>query len=687
MIPTTTCRTWIGLLALLLTGVGFAATDNDPMKVRGDSSFPIRNPIDSYVLHKLNEAKIQPSGRCTDEEFVRRAYLDVCGVIPTPEGVKLFLADPNSNKRAKLIDRLLASERYGAHWAIVWGDLLREHSRPSQDEGSFPGTYREWLKKALNENVPYDKFATELLSAQGSADLNGAVNFYLRDAQNRVETANTISSALMGTRMACAQCHDHPFDKWEQKDFHSLMAFLNPRTRVNIDELATVARLKNANNIPDDLKGKLQGYIAEAEKGLEARRAAPAQPEAKSPQAEQGGRRRGGQGGGGTGPYAGLFKKIEQDIQKSLGADKAERFRQIYYGSRVNVVSETFRGDYHMPAEGDGQVRGRGGEVVEAVFPWDNTQKAAAEGSRRAELAKFMVAHPQFAKVQVNRLWAALQGRGIVHPVDDFRPKNPPSHPELLDYLAAELVNSKFDTKHVLRLILTSSAYERSSKSNSTNKADETLFSHRILRRMTAEQLYDSILVATGQADPGVALADVPKAPDLAAPPPKAPTTKGTGISAPPAQPATGMMGNGPKMNGGMDMTPEAYNAAGMWAFDQPTPADRGSFMQNFNQPNREEFISERDSAATITQALELFNGRPINENVRADKNGVLQKLSNTKLLPAQVAQELYLTTLSRMPNATELGVAGGYIASPNKGRLEDLHWALLNTREFMFIK
>lgn len=699
-----------------------ASADSDPMKVRSAPGFPLKNPVDSYVLHKLNEAKISPARACSDDEFIRRAYLDVIGVIPTLDAMKAFMADGRSDKRARLIDSLLANDRYGARYAILWGDLLREHSNSRQEEGSYPGTYRNWIKEALNANKPYDKFAAELITATGRADQNGAVNFYLRDANDRVETANTISSAFMGTRMACAQCHDHPFDKWEQKDFHSLMAFIAPRVSVRTDDLATMVRLKAVQDLDPEIAGKIKPFLDQADGLLkerdqwEATNKDAAKPAA--PQGGEGGERRGrrrNQGGGNdnnkgapaandpAAKGADLAKKMREAVA-SLGKDKSDRFNQLFGNIRVNVVRERTGGDYRMPAEGNGVVEGRGNEVVPAVFPWDPAKKSEG-GERRADLAKFLAANSQFAQVQANRLWASVMGRGLVEPLDDFRPKNPPTHPELLQYLADELVKSGFDSKHVLRLILTSSAYERSSLPDSSNKDDKTLYSRRHLRRMTAEQLFDSILVATGQADPKVAAVQQVKAPDLKKP--EGPSSRGmagSGIVTPggssaPKEPSNDTAadrgrsggGNGNRMGGamGMDamMMGAAGNDSGRWAFDQPTPSRLGSFMNTFNQPTREEFVSFRDTSATITQALELFNGRPINDAVKYDKNALVQGMVDRKMNIAQVVQELYLATLSRLPNGQEMQVAAGYVGSVAKNKLEDLHWALLNTREFMFIK
>ena len=630
------------------------------------AGFPIKNPIDKFILAKLQEAKLEPSGVCTDEEFIRRASLDVVGVIPSATAVKAFLADRAPNKRAKLIDSLLKNERYGDHWAALWGDLLREHSASRPKEGTVRGSYRTWLQEALESNLPYDQFVSELITANGRAEENAAANFFLRDENNRVETVNTVATVFMGARMACAQCHDHPFDKWEQKDFHGLLAFLDPRTAVVPDQAASIAALKNARGLAPEIMAKLKPYIEKAEAELKATAEGEKKVGGASPSNP------GMNAGGGMGMAMGMdagrkgakegIRGLEQEIEKELGKEKAERFRQVVQQNQIRKVVERPVGEYRMPADGDGQDKKNknSGETVEPAFPWDRDLKPAPRSSRRAALAKFVTGTHQFAEVQANRLWRSLFGRGIVDPVDDFREKNPPTHPELLAFLADELIKSKFDNKQVLRLILTSSAYERSSMPNASNKSDGTLYSHQLLRRMTAEQVFDSLLVATGRSEglkgSGGQPRDVLAAMDVA------------GGKRPGA-------GKGAK---GMD-----------WAIDLPTPARTGSFMNLFNQPDREQIVTEREASGSVSQALEMLNGKAVSEAV-AVKPGTLGRiLIDAKKDGVEIATELFLATLSRLPTAAELNVAKAVLKGkpPANEAVEDFHWALINTREFVFIK
>ncbi|MCZ7647613.1 MAG: DUF1549 domain-containing protein [Planctomycetota bacterium] len=603
-----------------------------------NADFEILSPIDKYVMERLKADNLPPSPRCTDDEFIRRLYLDVLGVIPASEDVQVFVADPASDKRAQLVNKVLAHPRYADHWTVLWGDLLREHTDAPQEEGTIPRTYRNWIHGALAKNMPYDQFVAELLTATGRANLNGAVNFYLRDGRERIETVNTAATVFMGTRMACAQCHDHPFDVWEQSDFHSLMAFFGPRTHVERDDLSTVSRVKDGmgDDYYKNVAAMVKKYSEEADKKLAELAKARAEELKKNKAADD-------KLAYGEKPPAGgdIIKRMMDEVEKAGGKDTSERLGQLLGRYRVNWVYESDSGEYSMPSE-------VGGGRANAVFPWEKEKKFDGKGSRREALAGFLAGSRQFAEVQANRLWAHLFGRGLVHPVDDFRRKNPPSHPEVLALLADELVKAKFDNKAVLRLILNSNTYQRSSMPNKSNKADEELFSHRRLRRMSAEQIYDSILVASGQKP----------APKVLTPP------QGARVAELPAK------------------------GGGTWAYEVATPARSGTFLHAFNQSDREQLMVERDSNVSITQALELFNGGSINDAARLDKSGyAVEQLTSGKFNGADIVNLLYLRTLSRYPTQTEMGIARGYIGSGSKPQVEDLLWALMNTREFMFIK
>ncbi|HYF49148.1 MAG TPA: DUF1549 and DUF1553 domain-containing protein [Planctomycetota bacterium] len=653
--PRSRVRTFLMLAAVCAALLGLCQIVSPALRVNaepdvsGTRDFPIRNPIDKFVLARLQQEKVDASPTCSDEEFVRRVYLDVAGCVPPREAVKAFLSDRGSDKRARLIDALLETDRYADHFSTMWGDLLREHTNSRPREGTERGSYREWIREALEKNMPYDQFVRELITSSGSADENGAVNFYLRDEQDRVETTNTVATAFMGTRMSCAQCHDHPFDKWTQNDFHSIMAFFG-RTSVAPDPVATLLKIEKDQRLPGELRIFLKPYFDDAHEAREKEQkvqdlGATNDPKNKMAMNMQ---------------MMGMMVKgreLQKEIEKNLSKDMAQRARQILQNSQVRQVVEGGNAEYRMPADTDDPKKKRkSGEIIQPEFPWEPSKKIEAGSQRRKALADALVSNRQFAAVQANRLWARLMGRGIVDPIDDFREKNPPSHPELLDYLTDEFIKAKFDNKHVLRLILNSSTYQRSSKPTATNKSDTTLYSHTRLRRLSAEQLLDSVLIATGRES---GLSDLSLEKDA-------------------------YRGGGKKKAG---KRREAGSGDVQWAVDLPTPARQGTFLHSFNQPSREQIVPAREETGAITQALELLNGKALNDAVRSSPT--IAELLQSKATAPQAVTELYLSALSRYPTAEEVRYTTSVLkgAAPTREWMEDVCWALLNAREFAFNK
>jgi hypothetical protein len=209
------CRYLDQMFAVRLTYLepkdGFAWTD--PPEV---------NYIDHYVFAKLKMLTITPSELCTDAEFIRRASLDICGILPTPEEVSAFLADPSPEKRTKLIDRLLARPEYADFWTLKWSDVLRSSRRAIQMKGVH--TFQQWLRAHVADNMPFDQLARELLTATGPSFANPPANYY-RVARDPTSLAETTAQLFFGIRMQCAKCHNHPFEKWTQDDYYSLAAF------------------------------------------------------------------------------------------------------------------------------------------------------------------------------------------------------------------------------------------------------------------------------------------------------------------------------------------------------------------------------------------------------------------------------------------------------------------------------
>ncbi|MGE3779466.1 MAG: DUF1549 domain-containing protein, partial [Pirellulaceae bacterium] len=185
---------------------------------------PRNNYIDGHVHDKLRQLKFQPSPTCTDEEFVRRVHLDVIGIAPTIDQVQAFLADPAPDKRAKLIDTLLDRPEFAKFWALKWGDLLRLTTKQVGNDGVYK--YHRWVERAFAKNMPYDEFARQLLTAQGSTMEFAPANFY-RTAADANDCVETVSQIFLGARLQCAKCHNHPFERWTQDNYYGMAAFFN----------------------------------------------------------------------------------------------------------------------------------------------------------------------------------------------------------------------------------------------------------------------------------------------------------------------------------------------------------------------------------------------------------------------------------------------------------------------------
>jgi hypothetical protein len=185
---------------------------------------PEQNFIDRHVFAKLRLLRIQPSELCSDEIFLRRVYLDVCGILPTPEEARQFLADKSPDKRGRLIDGLLDRPEYSDNWALKWVDRLGCNNRFVGQRGAY--SYRQWIWERINANQPFDEFVRELLTASGPSYSQPGASFYrrVRDPQSRVEA---VSQLFLGVRIGCARCHNHPFERWTQDDYYGLAAFFS----------------------------------------------------------------------------------------------------------------------------------------------------------------------------------------------------------------------------------------------------------------------------------------------------------------------------------------------------------------------------------------------------------------------------------------------------------------------------
>lgn len=506
----------------------------------------IHNYIDEQILAKLRTMRMNPSGDCTDSQFQRRAYLDLLGILPTVEEARAFVADTSADKRSKLIDQLLERPEYADQWALKWSDLLRNEERTLDRKGVQ--NFYHWIRQSFAENKPLNQFVAELLSARGSTYTHPAANYYRanRDAVTRGEAT---AELFLGVRLKCAQCHNHPFDRWTQDDYYG---WADVMARVDYKILEN--RRTDTNDSHEFVGEQI---VYEADQG-----------EVKDPRGD---------------------RTVKP---KLLGAPAALRNSE---------------------------------DRLDALAAWVTSPK-----------------NPFFAPAQVNRIWFHLMGRGLVDPVDDFRPTNPASHPELLDALAKDFVAHNYDVKYLIRLIMNSQAYAMSGAPNETNADDEVNYSHVLPRRLTAEQLLDAEHEVTAVP---AEFAGYPK-----------------GMR---AGQIPGVHATAPRQR-------------------RSTQADM--FLVTFGKPARQLVCEcERSSETTLGQTFQLISGPEIAEML-ADSNNRLTQLLKSEKSDSEMVDELYWSALTRPPTNEERKTMTDHIASSKDRRkaLEDITWALLNAKEFV---
>jgi hypothetical protein len=503
------------------------------------SSPPENNYIDRLVNAKLRQMEILPAEPTTDAEFLRRVSYDLLGLPPTPVEVRACLAETRPDKRARIIDALLERPEHAEYWALKWGDLFKIRFDLMGDKGTW-GMYR-WLRDNVAGNMPFDRFVREIVAAQGNCAENPPANFW-RVFTDPNDASEAACQVFFGIRLMCAKCHDHPFEKWVQKDYYGLSAFF-----------AQVSRKPGRRG--DDL---------------------------------------------------------------------------VVFRSEVAARAG------HPTT----------GEILDPKFLDGPAQPISDKQDARALLAEWMTRpdNPFLARATVNRLWSHLFGKGIIDPVDDIRSSNPPVNGPLLEALTRDFIEHHFDVRHVLRTMLNSRTYQLSARLNRFNADDHQNFSHALPRRLSAEQLLDTLSQATGIAE------------NFAARYPGAGTV--------------------------------ALPAGGVRAGQLPDRQLTAEMLELFGRPKGESTCScERHEEASMTQALHLINGKSLAGRV-ADPNGRVAKLVATpKITDAQIIEEVYLTALCRLPEAKERELwASHFTASKDKLKAaQDVMWVLFNTKEFLF--
>ena len=406
-----------------------------------DEAWP-SNPIDYFVLAKLEAADLAPSGEADRYTLARRLSLDLTGLPPKPDSVEEFVTDRSADAYERFVARLLDSNAYGERWASVWLDLARYADSMGYEKDTLRTIwpYRDWVVRALNENMPFDEFTVQQLAGdllpEPTDDQFIATGFH-RNTMNNTEGGTddeefrdeavkdriaTTGQVWMGLTVGCAQCHSHKYDPISHEEYYSLYAFFN--------------QTEDADTNDDSPKLTVSEGV--------------------------------------TTP---ILRELPAEDQRETFVHKSGNFRNL--GQRVTAG-------------------------VPAAF------HSLPEGApaNRLGLARWITSdeNPLTARVTVNRLWARLFGKGIVTTEEDFGTQGePPTHPQLLDWLATEFVRSGWDVKAMLTTMVTSSTYRQTSNVTPDRleaDPDNTLLSRGPRFRLSAEMLRDQALAASGLLSP-----------------------------------------------------------------------------------------------------------------------------------------------------------------------------------------
>lgn len=525
--------------------LGFSANLKAAEDVTQSEETSVVEYIDGMIQQGYEDNEITPSPQATDEEFVRRVYLDVIGRIPTLQEADAYLKDENPRKKGMLIEELLESPDYVRHMTTTWTNHSIGRGQPRRvSRRGMTKFYRE----AFARNRPWDEVVIDIVTAEGHFEENGAVNYTLAQMQMNDEavqlTAKT-AKLFLGMQVQCTQCHNHPFNNWQQSQFWEFNSF---------------------------------------------------------------------------------FRQVQKRDHRRF--DEAT-------GRQVDDYSEVLTRDFEGPV----YFEKRSG-LMQVAYPIYNGEAIEPDAfDRRKEFAKLLVKAdngetPLIAKAFVNRMWGQYFGYGFTRPVDDMGPHNPASHPEVLERLSSEFVAADYDVKQLIRWITNTNAYGLTSQFGDDNDIDDPsagempLFSHMYMKSMQAEQLYDSLIVASSAHKSG---------------------------------------------QGGWEAQ-EQQRRRWMQQFVVAFDTDENDEATTFN--------------GSIPQALMMMNSELMQKAVNADRGSFLYETLVSSEPDSRKIQKLYMAALTRMPSRSEMRNAGKMISMYRQNKAaayQDLFWALLNSNEFIF--
>jgi hypothetical protein len=661
-----------------------------PMPPRVKNGSFVLNDIDRFVLATLRTKGHEPAREADRRTLIRRLSFDLTGLPPTWEQVRAFVADSSPRAFGKLVDRLLASPHYGERMAIYWLDLVRYADTMgyhSDNEQTKP-LYREYVIDAFNDNLPFDQFTREQLAGDqlpGStrrqliASGYNRLNMTTREGGSQPkeyiaiylgDRVRNVSGVWMATTLGCTECHDHKFDPFTSRDFYSLGAFFSdleetpvgPQKYTPLPTTAQQAKVDKLKKQIPVLEAVLNTQTPALDDALARWESAQAERIASEPSAEAdaNGTEPAVSDGKPTADSAAPPKKIGEILavplakrsdeqKKTLAAhyrtfapelagarkelvDLKERIKRLEKAFPTSLVSVRLGKPRTVRILPRGNWQDESGPEVQPTVPARLKLADTESRAKRSDLADWVVSkdNPLTARVMVNRLWALCFGRGLAMPLDDFGAQGtPPTHPELLDWLAADLMDHGWDIKRTMKLLVTSGAYRQSSIADAKTLAADPLnkwLARQGRWRLDAEMVRDNALAVSGLLAKPIG-----------------------GASVKPYQPVGYWKHlNFPKRKWAPDSGVSQYRR-GLYTFWCRTFLHPS--MLAFDAPTREGCVAERTRSNTPQQALVLLNDPTYVEASRVFAERILQHGGDTD---GERLAWAFERALSREPSAGE---------------------------------
>lgn len=590
-------------------------------------------------------APVKPNPPVTDEQFVRRIYLDIAGRIPNYDETLAFMRSTEGDKRARLIDRLLASEAYVSHFYNYFAEALR--IKEDLGRNLVRGTpYIQWVKQSLRDNTPWDQMAYAMVTAEGKMWSNGAAGYLLRDAGMPLDNLSFTLQVFLGTDVACAQCHDHPFADWTQRQFYEMAAFFG----------STVTELGGSAFPKGDPGERLVKQSLELMKS-------------KGVDGEQ---------------YRGMIGDV-------IGANK---FGVFDIGENRTALPADYRYKDGSPGE----------RIEPKLIMWSSSDKdnpayqLAAQAAQRKSVKTREIfgrwlthpSNPRFAMTIANRLWARAFGKALTPSVRNIDNPEEAYNPDLLRHLAAEMVRLRFDMKAFQRIIFNTRTYQREATTEDLPMGEPYYFQGPMLRRMTAEQAWDSYMTLV-LGDP-----DSIKNPEADLYGRSMDINLNT-VDAQTLLQKVSMMNSiagrrqarmGATLTdaGGKDMNKIVVygNMKLMRASELEQPAPEGHFLRDFGQSERFT-IDGSTKDGSSPQILMMMNG--LAQQMLTSPDSLIARNMEKVKGPPDKVEVVFLSILNRHPTFREKDIARKAFAAEGEAAYGNIIWSLLNTREFFFVQ